>query len=74
MVTAAPERPMAKKKLGRPNAGRDDVTAKIDRTIAFRAKQIAGHRGVPVSEVLSEACRANIDKAYAEFLKAHEKS
>lgn len=68
MVTATSERPMAKK-MGRPNAGRDDVTVKLDRSVAFQAKQLAGHRGVSVAEILTETCRAPISKAYLEMLK-----
>jgi hypothetical protein len=71
MVTTASQRPMAKK-MGRPKSGRDDVSVKIDRLIAFQAKQVAGRRKTTVAELLSEMLRSPVGKAYLDVLKEME--
>lgn len=59
---------MAKPK-GRPKGERDDVTVKIDRRIAVRARTVAGFRGVPIAELLSELLDGPIMQAYADMIR-----
>jgi hypothetical protein len=48
---------------------RDDVAVKVDRAVVGKAKMIATHRGISVAELLSDAARPVIDKAYAQMLR-----
>ena len=50
----------------------DEVTVKIYRSLASKAKLIAGHRGASVADVLSELLQAPIDRAYAAMLRELE--
>ena len=68
MVTTTSQRPMAKK-MGRPKSGRDDVSVKIDRNVAFQAKQLAGHRNLTVAELLTDLLRGPVGKGYVDMLK-----
>lgn len=68
METATRERPMAKKKMGRPKSGRDDVSVKLDRGVAFQLKQVAGHRKTTAAELLTEIARGPVAKAYLDML------
>jgi ribosomal protein L7/L12 len=61
--------------MGRPKgrvSERDDVTVKLDRAIVGKAKAIALHRGITVAELLSDAAKPVIDKAYAAMLRELE--
>jgi hypothetical protein len=63
---------MARK--GRPKtSARIDVTVRLDRTIADKARQVAYARGIPIAEYLSEMLRGPIDRAYAQFVREIEK-
>jgi hypothetical protein len=57
------------KSRGRPKVDRDDVTVKLDRVMASRAKAIANFRGIPVAELLTEIVRLPIDRAYAQMIR-----
>ena len=62
-------------KMGRPKGKRterDDVAVKMDRAVVGKAKMIATHRGISVAELLSDAARPVIDKAYAQMLRELE--
>jgi hypothetical protein len=61
------------KKLGRPESGRDDVSAKIDRAVVGKAKMIATHEGISAAELLTEILRGPIDKRYAQMLRTLER-
>jgi len=54
---------------GRPRSDRDDVSAKLDRSIVGKAKLIATHRGVPAAELMSKLLQGPIDKAYAVMIR-----
>jgi hypothetical protein len=59
---------------GRPGqSGRDDVTVKVDRTLAGKAKLVATHRGVSVAELFTELLRGPVDTAYAQMLRQLER-
>jgi hypothetical protein len=51
---------------GRPKSGRDDVTVKMDRAIVARARYVADVRGVTLTEYLSEAVRAIVDRDFGK--------
>jgi hypothetical protein len=63
---------MAKKPMGRPPSGRNDVNVKFDRTLASRAKVIAQGRGITLAEYLSETARTGIDRDYARLMRELE--
>jgi hypothetical protein len=44
----------------------------MDRAIVGKAKMIATHRGISVAELLSDAAKPIIDKAYAQMLRELE--
>jgi hypothetical protein len=52
---------------------RDDVAAKVDRTVVGKAKLIATHRGISVAELFTDMLREPVDKAYAQMLRELEK-
>lgn len=54
---------------GRPRSGRDDVTVKLDRGVAARARYVAELRGLTLAEYLSEAARPVVDRDFAEAAK-----
>lgn len=58
---------------GRPNRGRDDATAKIDRILLGKAQLIAKDRGISVAEFLSEILRGPIEKEYGKLLHRFDK-
>ena len=52
--SATLDRPMAKKRTGRPKTStRDDVVARIDRGVIARARYVAETRKIPLAEYLS---------------------
>ena len=60
---------------GRPKKSeRNDISVKLDRAVVGKAKMVATHRGVSVAELLSEAVRPVIDRAYAAMLRELEAS
>jgi hypothetical protein len=62
------------KTKGRPKRSeRDDVTVKLDRSIARKAKAVAALRGISVAEFLSEITRGPVDRAYQQTHKDLEK-
>jgi hypothetical protein len=60
---------MAKKKTGRPPGTRNDVSCKIDRIIASKAKYVVSSRGISLAEYLSEALRPIVDRDHAAAWK-----
>jgi hypothetical protein len=59
-------------KMGRPKgkrSDRDDVSVKIARSLASKAKLVAAHRGVPAAALLSGMLEGPIDRAYAAMLR-----
>ena len=68
-MLAIAERREVAKKTGRPKGDRDDVTVKVARQIASKAKMIASDRGVSVAEVLSEILEVPINRSYAQMLR-----
>jgi hypothetical protein len=54
MTTAALDRPMATKKRGRPEKGRNDVSVRLDAGIARDARLVAQSKGKSLAEYLSE--------------------
>jgi hypothetical protein len=66
------EKTQVAKKTGRPKGNRDDVTVKVARQIAAKAKLIASDRGVSVAEVLSEILESPINRAYAQMIRKLE--
>jgi hypothetical protein len=65
---------VAEKRMGRPKTSlRDDVTVKIDRRLATRAKFVASLRGIPLAELVSDMLTTPVDKAFAQAGKELEK-
>ncbi len=71
MSTVLERSSMARPK-GRPSTGRDEVTVKLDRIVAGKAKAVATHRGITVGELLTEITKAPVDRAYAQMLRELE--
>lgn len=68
-MALAAEKDMARKK-GRPKTGeRKESTARMDATILAKVKMIAIHRGLTVSDLLSELLASPVDRAYAQVLR-----
>lgn len=64
---------MAKPK-GRPKSSdRDDVTVKLDRGIASKAKMVAAARSLTLTKYLSDITRAIVDKDFAKEMRQVEK-
>lgn len=59
---------------GRPKGKRDDATTRFDRILLGKAHLIAKDRGVSIAEVISEAARPSIEKAYANLVRKIERS
>lgn len=57
---------------GRPKGNRDDVTVKIDRVLASRARAVASHRGVPLNELLTGLLKGPVDRAFLRMLRDME--
>jgi hypothetical protein len=72
MATAELQAMTKAKSRGRPKVDRDDVTVKLDRVAASRAKAIANFRGIPVAELLTDIVRAPLDKAYVQMIRELE--
>jgi len=53
---------MAKKRMGRPPKGRNDVTARIDADALRKVKVVAGLLGKTVAEYLTEITTPIIDR------------
>lgn len=52
--------------------GRKLVATTVDRTIASRAKTLAGYHGISVAELISETLRGPFDKLFNEMLRKTE--
>lgn len=62
-LTACLETPMPeKKKMGRPSKGRNDVSVKLDATVASRAKVVAGLMKKTLVEYLTEIVGPIVDR------------
>lgn len=57
--------PMGRLK-GNKRSDRDDVTVKIDRVLAEKAKLVALRRRITMAELLTEILRAPVDRAYKQ--------
>lgn len=57
------------RKAGRPKAGRVDTTVKIDTRLIQKARVVAGHRNVPLNQLLSDMLEGPINAATAEVLR-----
>jgi len=57
------------RKAGRPKAGRVDTTVKIDVRLVQKARVVAGHRNVPLNQLLSDMLEGPINAATAEVLR-----
>lgn len=58
------------KPKGRPKSSeRDDVSVKMDRTLAAKARQVAIRRGITVAEFITEVTRPTIEREYAKLLR-----
>jgi hypothetical protein len=68
-VATIVEQDIMAKGRGRPKTDRDDVTVKLDRTIATRAKMVAASRSVTLAEYLSELTRSAVDRDFAKEMK-----
>ena len=68
MSVALAERDFMAKKLGRPKTERDDVTVKLDRTLAGMAKATATAKGMTLGEYLSELTGTPIKRDYAKYM------
>jgi hypothetical protein len=64
------ERPMARKKMGRPvTSDRDDVTVKLDRHVAKKLRYVAEDRDIPLAELLTELLRPIADREFEKATK-----
>ncbi len=54
------------KSRGRPRSDRDDMTVKIDREVAEKARLVALRRKVPMAELLTDMLRGPVDRAYRQ--------
>lgn len=64
------ERPAMGRPKGRPKKSeRDDIVVKVDRAVVSQARRIAEFKGITVAEVISEAARANVAKAFLSMLR-----
>lgn len=60
---------------GRPKSNRDDVTVKLDRSIAARAHFVAKARGMTLAEYLSEITKGVVDRDFdQEARRTQEKN
>lgn len=62
MSTGLLESPMATKKRGRPEKGRNDVSVRLDATIAAKARLVAQDRHKSLAEYLSEITGPIVDR------------
>jgi hypothetical protein len=60
---------MAKRRVGRPRSGRDDISVKFDRRVAARARFVAENRGLTLAEYLSEIVRPIVERDFEQTLK-----
>jgi hypothetical protein len=64
---------MARK--GRPKTStRDDVTVRLDRTIADKARRIAYARGIPIAEYLTGLLRKPVERDHERLGRKSESS
>jgi hypothetical protein len=62
--------PTMARRRGRPKTSdREDMTVRIDRKIAIRARSVADYRGIPLAEFLSEIARGPVDRAFAQMVR-----
>jgi hypothetical protein len=60
---------MAKRRVGRPRSNRDDITVKVDRKVAARARFVAESRGLTLAEYFSEILRPVVERDFERTLK-----
>jgi hypothetical protein len=54
---------------GRPESGRNDVPAKIDKSVVEMGKAIARYKGISLAEFLSDILEGPVSKEYAKMLR-----
>jgi len=62
----------AEVKVGRPKGKRterDDVSVKLDRAVASKAKILAGDRGITLAELLTEMLSPLVDRSYLQLMR-----
>lgn len=69
MLTVSTRHTVAKKQMGRPKTGADNVAVKIDAQLIRDAKMIASHDGKPVSEFLNAVLKPIIDRELTRVVK-----
>lgn len=60
------------KSKGRPRAGRDDVTAKIDRGVLMKAKIVASAKKMTLAEYLTETLQAHVERDWTKVIRKIE--
>jgi hypothetical protein len=55
---------------GRPRTLRDDISVKIDRTVAAKAMYLARLKGMTLAEYLTEKVRPDIEREFARSSQA----
>jgi hypothetical protein len=69
-ASAVAEKPMAKKRMGRPpTSDRDDIAVKLDRNVAADARYIAEKRSMSLAEYLTELVRPMVAKDFQQVTK-----
>ena len=74
-MTAVLEKIAMARPKGRPKTDRDDVSVKVDRSIANKAKLIVAHEGISggIAALLTEILQGPIDRRYLKMLHELEK-
>ncbi len=52
-----------------PREKRNDLSVKIEASIQRKAKMIAGYRGIPIAEYLSDLLKAPVERDYQKLVK-----
>ena len=55
--------------LTMPRSKRNDLSVKIEASIQQKAKMIAGFRGIPIAEYLSDLLKGPVDRDYQKLVK-----
>lgn len=57
------------KPRGRPRSDRDDITVKVGRDVAEKAKLVALRRRITLAEYLTELLRGPVERAYKQEVR-----
>jgi hypothetical protein len=64
-----------KRPVGRPKTSdRDDVTIRVNRAIAHKARVIAAQRQITIAELITEILQQPIDRAFASVVREIDRS